>query len=126
LRAVELLDKKDFSGRQVHMRLDRSVLDASKDGSVGVYVGNLAWSVNDLELLNHFSAFYPTSCHILTNMYGRSRGFAIMKFHDESIAAKAIEMMNLREIGGRQIEVIILFLNCKFLLLILTNNVVPF
>lgn len=104
---MELLDKKDFNGRQVHMRLDRSHLD-SNDGAYSVYIGNLAWSISDKELLQLFSKYRPFGCHVLTNMYGRSRGFAIMKFRTESDAVAAIEQNNDSEFFGRRLEVCIL------------------
>lgn len=102
-RAVELLDKNDFNGRQVHMRLDRTHLD-SNDGTYSVYIGNLAWTLGDKELLQLFSRFHPVGCHVLTNMYGRSRGFAIMKFINEENASAAIKHFNETEVFGRRLE----------------------
>jgi polyadenylate-binding protein len=104
-RGVALLDRREFNGRQVHMRLDRSHMDTSTDGCHSVYIGNLPWSVTDQELMELFSSFNPSSCTVLTNMYGRSRGFAIMKFRSEDDAALAIEKMNHSEVAGRKIEV---------------------
>jgi len=102
-RAVTLLDRRDFNGRQVHMRLDRSYLDTN-DGFHSLYIGNLAWSVTDQELMELFNSFNPLGCHVLTNMYGRSRGFAIMKFNNENDAALAIENMNHVEVSARKLE----------------------
>jgi RNA recognition motif-containing protein len=104
LQVVKMLDRKEFNGRHVHMRLDRANVD-SNDDCVSVYVGNLTWSVTDLDLLSLFAPFSPISCHILTNMYGRSRGFAIVKFSDESSASRAIATWNQIEMAGRKIEV---------------------
>lgn len=101
---MEILDRKDFNGRQVHMRLDRSQLDTN-DGTYSVYIGNLAWSVSDKELLQFFSKYRPLGCHVLTNMYGRSRGFAIMKFRAEVDALAAMEQNNDAEFFGRRLEV---------------------
>lgn len=103
-RAVALLDRREFNGRQVHMRLDRSHLDTN-DGFQSVYIGNLAWSVTEQELLQLFGSYNPLTCHVLTNMYGRSRGFAIMKFRSELEAAAAIESFNHYELSGRKLEV---------------------
>jgi len=124
--AVDLLDKKEFNGRQVHMRLDRSQLDCNDD-TYSVYVGNnifkifadkfirntffignLAWTVTDKELLQLFSKFCPIGCHVLTNMYGRSRGFAILKFATEDDGLSAIELNNDSEFYGRRLEVMFL------------------
>lgn len=103
-RAVEILDKHEFNGRQVHMRLDRSHLD-SNDGTFSVYIGNLAWSVTEKELLQLFAPFRPVGCHVLTNMYGRSRGFAIMKFRNGGDATASIEQFNDSDFLGRKLEV---------------------
>lgn len=86
------------------MRLDRSQLDTN-DGAHSVYIGNLAWSISDKELLQLFAMYRPLGCHVLTNMYGRSRGFAIMKFRSESDAIVAIEQNNDSEFFGRRLEV---------------------
>lgn len=102
-RAVDLLDKTEFGGRQIHMRLDRSHLDCN-DNTYSIYVGNLAWSVVDKDLLGLFSSFSPIGCHVLTNMYGRSRGFAIVRFTSEIDALNAIEYSNDVEFCGRKLE----------------------
>jgi RNA recognition motif-containing protein len=86
------------------MRLDRSHLDVS-DGGHSVYIGNLPWSITDKELIELFSNYNPVSANVLTNMYGRSRGFAIMKFQNENDATAAIENMNHVEVTGRKLEV---------------------
>jgi RNA recognition motif-containing protein len=91
-------------GRQIHLRLDRNSLNDRNDNSVSVYVGNLAWSVTEEELISVFSSFNPVSCNLVTNMYGRSRGFAIMKFGCEEDALGAISLNQL-VFSNRPLEV---------------------
>jgi RNA recognition motif-containing protein len=85
------------------MRLDRSNSPVN-ESSYSVDIGNLAWAVTDKELLELFQAFHPLACNVLTNMYGRSRGFAIMKFRSDVDAENAIRAMNHVEIAGRKLE----------------------
>lgn len=107
LNAIAMLDKSYFNGRPVHLRLDRKLLDdvADADLRANVFVGNVQWNVDQQELLDLFSPYNPLDCNILTNMYGRSKGFAIVKFARESDAAQAIDALNHVDFHGRQIEV---------------------
>lgn len=105
LSAVALLDGQELNGRQVHLRLDRNVADNERDGAFRVYAGNLAWSVSEADLMNAFAAFNPVACNLVTNMYGRSRGFAIVKFSSEGEAVLAIDAMNTIVLKERPLEV---------------------
>jgi len=77
-----------------------------QDDLSNLYIGNLPWNLNEEQLMALFSDVSPLSCHVLTNMYGRSRGFAIMKFPDEEIMTRAIEKYHHFEVSGRKIEVL--------------------
>mmetsp|Transcript_6467 Transcript_6467/g.10884 ORF Transcript_6467/g.10884 Transcript_6467/m.10884 type:complete len:274 (+) Transcript_6467:228-1049(+) len=103
-RAVEELNGTTLNGRSVHVRMDRSIAEESVGNTFDIFVGNLSWEVLTAEVLTIFQEFRPTSCQILTNMYGKSRGFSIIKFSTEADAIAAIEGMNGSEIKGRQIE----------------------
>jgi len=72
-----------------------------------IYVGNLAFSVNDEELQQAFSAFgNVTSARIVIDkMSGRSKGFGFVEIEDDSAADEAINKMNGQEIGGRPVRV---------------------
>lgn len=106
LFAVKTLNGCEFHGRRVHLRLDRGNVahSAQSVGHVSAFVGNLAWSVSEEDLHALFARWHPVNCHVLTNMYGRSRGFALVKFHDETSAFEAIKANNGVEIAGRRIE----------------------
>lgn len=101
--ALSLLGSKELDGRVPHLRLDRSQLELQDELS-NLYIGNLPWNLNEEQLMTLFKDVSPLSCHVLTNMYGRSRGFAIMKFPNEDNMAKAIEKYHHFEVSGRKIE----------------------
>jgi RNA recognition motif-containing protein len=95
------LNGRELNGRAVHVRLDRDVIDSTHN----IYVGNLPWALTSAELYGIFQSFRPVECQILTNMYGKSRGFAIVKFTNEGDAGRAIAALHMAEVNGRNIEV---------------------
>ena len=103
-KVIKELNGKELDGRVVHVRLDRIHSDVSKD-LVQIFIGNVPWICHNEDLIEIFKDFNPVACNILTNMYGKSRGFAIMKFKSENNATEAIATMNNFEIHGRNIEV---------------------
>lgn len=104
MNAIAMLDKTYFNGRQLHLRLDRRLADDHRDAGGSVFVGNVPWAVTQEELLELFAAYHPLECSILTNMYGRSKGFAIVTFATEAEAASAIAAINQLEFRGRKLE----------------------
>ena len=72
-----------------------------------LYVGNLAYSVNDAQLSQMFSeAGEVASATVITDKYsGRSKGFGFVEMKDEESSQKAMEMFNGKEIDGRPIVV---------------------
>ena len=71
-----------------------------------LYVGNLAWTTNDDSLRNAFSqAGTVVSATVMTDrMTGKSRGFGFVEMEDAD-AAKAVEMLNDKDLDGRRIRV---------------------
>jgi RNA recognition motif-containing protein len=72
-----------------------------------VFVGNLSESTTQRELQALFSeagevveVFLPAD-----RMTGGSRGFAFLEYSEEEAATKAIETLDGRELGGRNIRV---------------------
>jgi RNA recognition motif-containing protein len=100
-RCVAELNGREFNGRAVHLRLDRDVVDSTHN----IFVGNLPWSLKNEQLQDLFQPFRPIECQVLTNMYGKSRGFAIVKFSNDSDAQRAIAAMHMTPVNGRNIEV---------------------
>jgi len=106
-RAVRDLNLTELDGRIVHVRVDRNYKNIwdEEENLVPVFVGNIPWSLSNEDLAGYFSDFHPVTCNLLTNMYGKSRGFAILNFRSEGDAEDAIATMNGLEINGRVIEV---------------------
>lgn len=99
-QAVAALEGHTLLGRKCHVRMDR----AGSDTPFAMYVGNIPWSATEADMMQLFAAFRPASCHVLTNMYGRSRGFAIVKFYEEEQMQAAIHTMNGTTLMDRPIE----------------------
>jgi len=72
-----------------------------------LYVGGLPYSTTQDALKEAFSAAgNVTSATIITDrMSGRSKGFGFVEFDNDDEAAKAIEMFNGKDFGGRKIIV---------------------
>jgi RNA recognition motif-containing protein len=72
-----------------------------------LYVGNLPYNMNDESLGQLFADFGEvTDAKVITDKFsGRSKGFGFVTMGDEDSAQKAIEAMNGKEVGGRNIVV---------------------
>ena len=94
---------RDFNGRNLNVRLDRSQMEELSGHAV--FVGNLPWSTTSEDLSDLFRDFCPFDVHVKTTMAGRSRGFAILRFESLEVAQQATAAMNGYELEGRNIEV---------------------
>jgi len=72
-----------------------------------IYIGNLSYNTTEQELRQEFEAFGEvSSINIVTDRYtGDPRGFAFVEMSDSEVAAKAIEGLNGKEVGGRTLTV---------------------
>jgi len=72
-----------------------------------LYVGNLAFSMNDESLKKAFSEFgeVEEASVIMDKFSGRSKGFGFVSFKDDDAAKKAMSEMNEKEVEGRQLKV---------------------
>ena len=72
-----------------------------------LFVGNLSFQTTDSELQALFEQFGEiTRVQIMTDRdTGRSRGFAFVEMTSDEAAAKAIEALNGKELGGRALNV---------------------
>ncbi|WP_320171055.1 RNA-binding protein [Maridesulfovibrio sp.] len=75
--------------------------------SKNLYVGNLAWATTEEEVRAAFEAFGDvTSVKLIDDREtGRPRGFGFVEMSDDSEAIEAINALNGKEIGGRNIKV---------------------
>jgi RNA recognition motif-containing protein len=71
-----------------------------------VYVGNLPWSVTDLDLQNLFAPFgtVESAQVVIDRDSGRSRGFGFVEMVEQH-AARAIEELNGQQIESRELLV---------------------
>lgn len=72
-----------------------------------LYVGNLNFQTQDLDLRNHFTPYGEVlSATIITDRdTGRSRGFGFVEMGTEEEARRAQEELDGRELDGRQLKV---------------------
>lgn len=72
-----------------------------------LYVGNLPYSVTELDLRDLFSGLGTvTDAKIITDREtGRPRGFGFVEMSSDEEARKAIEELNGRDVQGRQVAV---------------------
>jgi RNA recognition motif-containing protein len=70
-------------------------------------VGSLPWSVNDDTLKAAFEAHGKVvSAKVITDRQsGRSKGYGFVEMAEESDASSAIEALNGKDLGGRNIVV---------------------
>ena len=75
--------------------------------SVKLYVGNLPWSVKDMELKDLFAKFGEVAeATVISDKYsGRSKGFGFVTFASKENADAAVSEMNGKEIEGRALKV---------------------
>jgi cold-inducible RNA-binding protein len=72
-----------------------------------IYIGNISYSMKEEELADFFKDFGTVkSVKIITDKYsGRSKGYGFVEMDDEADCDAAIEALNGKEIGGRNIKV---------------------
>ncbi|MDD5551595.1 MAG: RNA-binding protein [Candidatus Pacebacteria bacterium] len=72
-----------------------------------LYVGNLAYEINDEKLKEIFSAAgeVTEAVVIMDKISGRSKGFGFVTMKDDAAAEKAIEQLNETDLEGRKIIV---------------------
>ena len=74
---------------------------------MNIYVGNLSWTMTDMDLSNLFAPYgNVSSAKILKDkMSGRSKGFGFVEMEDDEAARTAISSLHETEVMGRKIIV---------------------
>ena len=74
---------------------------------MNLYVGNLPWSATEEELKTHFEEAGPVKAvRIITEgRTGRSKGFAFVEMESEEGGQAAIDSLNGKDFGGRELKV---------------------
>jgi len=72
-----------------------------------LFIGSIAYSTTDDSLKEHFEKVGPVeSARVITDREtGRSKGFAFVKFVNDSDNQKAIDQLDGKELDGRAISV---------------------
>lgn len=71
-----------------------------------IYVGNLAFSIDEEALKNIFSDYAVEEVSLIVDKFsGRSKGFGFVTISDEAAAKKAISELNGKEIEGRELKI---------------------
>jgi len=74
---------------------------------MNIYVGNLNYNLTEDELREVFEEFGEvSSAKIINDKYsGRSKGFGFVEMPNDSEAQDAIDNLNDKDVGGRNIKV---------------------
>ncbi|MCK9182446.1 MAG: RNA-binding protein [Fibrobacteraceae bacterium] len=72
-----------------------------------IYVGNLPFTFQDADLGKLFEQFgaVKSAKIIMDRDTGRSKGFGFVEIEDDAVAAQAVEQLNGKDVGGRQLRV---------------------
>tara|TARA_B100001167_G_scaffold183252_1_gene141657 strand:+ start:1972 stop:2217 length:246 start_codon:yes stop_codon:yes gene_type:complete len=74
---------------------------------MNLYVGNLPWSATEEELKAHFEEAGPVKAvRIITEgRSGRSKGFGFVEMESDESGQTAIDSLNGKDFGGRELRV---------------------
>lgn len=104
-QCIAELNGEQLDGRAVHVRLDRNTVEAPYGGeSVTVFLVNLPWESTNESVKVMCEKHNPSALQVMTNMKGRSRGFAILKFADKEAADRAIRDLDGASLLGRTLQ----------------------
>lgn len=75
--------------------------------SINIYVGNLSFDTNEAELRGAFEAYGEVqSAKIVMDQFtNRSRGFGFIEMVNREEGLKAIQELDSRDLGGRNLKV---------------------
>lgn len=111
-RAIEKVNGMLLNGKQVYV--GKFIPQKEREKQLGekaklftnIYVKNFSSDMSDDKLKNMFSKFGKiTSCTVMKNIDGSSRGFGFVAFEDPYAAEKAVKEMNNIEINGQSLYV---------------------
>lgn len=111
-RAIEkvdgmlLNDKKVFVGKFISRSERHKMIGERMKHYTNVYVKNFGENLDDEKLKEMFEPFGPLkSAVVMKDQEGKSRGFGFAAFENHEDAAKAVNELNGKDIGGQEIYV---------------------
>ena len=103
MNCVNIFSDKEIMNRKIHMHIDYvSNLECNANHPL-VFVGNLAWKVTTMDVMDYFKEYNVIWSQVMTDMRGKSKGFALLQFNNKFDSEAAIDSMNSTEILSRKI-----------------------
>ncbi|KAL7618014.1 hypothetical protein Lser_V15G00170 [Lactuca serriola] len=104
--ALRLLNSKRLNGKQIRIMFSDPDPTMRRSGIGNVYIKNLDSSIDNKELYEVFCVFGDVStCKVVVDSRGRSKGFGYVQFQKEEDAKVAIRKLNGMLIKGKQVYV---------------------
>lgn len=100
--AVAKLELAELKGQQLVVRNDEEVVNARAKASV--YVGNLAPSIHNMSLKEHFKAVDPSGgahVRVIADPHGQSLGYGFVDFRTQAAADAAVWTLHNSVLEGR-------------------------
>ena len=112
--ALKNMSDMEIQERKIYARIDMKSERKDKELNYRIFVGNLAWKITEQHLWDTFQIYNPITITLFTNMYGKSRGFALVEFSSEEELQLAIKEINSSLLMNRKIDVSIIFYGVYF------------
>ena len=87
----DIIDAYNFSelkDRKIHIKFDR-YNDNCNDARL--YVGNIPWAYTEADVKEILKDYNPISVKVTTNMVGKSRGYALVRFENPDTVFQVIK-----------------------------------
>lgn len=98
--------KKVYVGRFMTRRERIDMMGDRAKKFTNVYVKNFGDALDDDKMRTLFETCGPiTSCKVMTDENGKSKGFGFVGFEEHESAQKAVDTLNGKEVDGREIYV---------------------
>ncbi|CAH1443236.1 unnamed protein product [Lactuca virosa] len=99
-------DSKRLNGKQIRIMFSDPDPTMRRSGIGNVYIKNLDSSIDNKELYEVFCVCGDVStCKVVVDSHGRSKGFGYVQFQKEEDAKAAIRKLNGMSIKGKQVYV---------------------
>lgn len=105
-RAIEVLNFTAINGKPIRIMYSHRDPSVRKSGTANIFIKNLDKTIDHKALHDTFSAFGPiSSCKVVTNSEGQSKGYGFVQFEQEESAQNAIDKLNGMLMNDKQVFV---------------------